>query len=70
MATAEAVGLVREVRDERGDGRPHILLVPVTTSVRLDPERHDRLRTVAFHTDPISIAPLTPGYAKIRTSCQ
>ncbi len=22
----------------------------VTTSVRLDPERHDRLRTVAFHT--------------------
>ncbi len=28
IATAEAVGLVRQVRDERGDGRPHILLVP------------------------------------------
>ena len=28
FVTAEAVGLVRQVRDERGDGRPHILLVP------------------------------------------
>ncbi len=28
MATAEAVGLVHQVRDERGDGRPRILLVP------------------------------------------
>ncbi len=28
IATAETVGLVREVRDERGDGRPNILLVP------------------------------------------
>ena len=28
IATGEAVGLVRQVRDERGDGRPRILLVP------------------------------------------
>ncbi len=28
IATAEAVGLVRQVRAERGDGRPRILLVP------------------------------------------
>ena len=28
IATAEAVGLVREIRDERGDRRPYILLVP------------------------------------------
>lgn len=28
IATGEAVGLVRQVRAERGDGRPHILLVP------------------------------------------
>ncbi len=28
IATGEAVGLVRQIRDERGDGKPAILLVP------------------------------------------
>ncbi len=29
---------------------PAIAGKPVATTVRLDPERHDRLRTLAFHT--------------------
>lgn len=34
VATAETVGLVRQVRDERGDGLPHILLVPTKVDRR------------------------------------
>jgi len=34
IATAETVGLVREIRDERGDGRPRILLVPTKVDRR------------------------------------
>ncbi len=32
------------------DGAPAAAGKMVSTTVRLDPERHDRLRTVAFHT--------------------
>jgi len=34
IATAETVGLVREIRDERGGDRPHILLVPTKVDRR------------------------------------